>query len=220
MPIDSQTLVSVQHVWFDYGRRPLIADVSLEVKRGDFVVLSGPNGGGKTTLLRLITGLLRPGKGRIERQRNLSIGYLPQRRSIDREFPITVREVVETGLMGAGDSSWPHCRLSAEAKEQTDDVMAQWGLTQLATQPIGALSGGQWQRTLLARAVVGNPTLLVLDEPDTHLDAHYKYLLATLLAEKSDDRAVVMVSHDDELLSHFPAARRMEMGKEEGWLID
>lgn len=209
MPIDTPTLVVLDHVWFDYGRRPLIADVSLEVKRGDFVVLSGPNGGGKTTLLRLMTGLLRPQKGRVEMKSGLTVGYLPQKRSIDREFPITVREVVETGLMGAGGLSWPHFRKSAAAKEQTDDVMAQWGLTQLATQPIGALSGGQWQRTLLARAVVSRPTLLVLDEPDTHLDAHYKHLLAELLAELSADCAVVMVSHDEELISHCPAARRM-----------
>lgn len=209
MPIDTPTLVVLDHVWFDYGRRPLIADVSLEVKRGDFVVLSGPNGGGKTTLLRLMTGLLRPQKGWVEMKPGLTVGYLPQKRSIDREFPITVREVVETGLMGAGGSSWPHFRKSAAAKEQIDAVMAQWGLTQLATQPIGALSGGQWQRTLLARAVVSRPTLLVLDEPDTHLDAHYKHLLAELFSERAYDRAVVMVSHDEELISHCPAARRM-----------
>ncbi len=213
MPADAQTLVKLTRVWFDYGQgRPLIADVSLEVKRGDFVVLTGPNGGGKTTLLRLITGLLKPCKGRVERGGGLTVGYLPQKRGIDRAFPITVREVVETGLMGSAGSSRLG-RLTAEDRQKTDEVMAEWGLTPIEDRPIDALSGGQWQRTLMARAIVGRPTLLVLDEPDTHLDAHYKQLLAQTLTEMSADCAVVMVSHDEELLGHLAGIRRMEMGE-------
>ena len=163
-----------------YEARRVLCEVSFAVSADDFIILRGPNGGGKTTLLRLMAGLLAVGEGCMERQSRLRIGYLPQQRHIDRRFPITVGEVVRSGLMA-------------------DNAMRQLDIAHLSKRPISDLSGGQWQRTLLARALASQPHLLLLDEPDTHLDAATKALLYDILAREATRRAVVVVSHDEEL---------------------
>ena len=168
------SLIQLQDVSLGYDRQSVLSGVSLTVNPLDFWIFQGPNGGGKTTLLRLLAGLSAPDAGRVLRRPGLRLGYLPQYRSIDRQFPVTVLEVVRSGL--ANQKSLFR-RFSREADRQAMDTLSTLGLDHLATRPIDSLSGGQWQRTLLGRALVSRPELLLLDEPDTHLDAFHRQQL-------------------------------------------
>lgn len=193
-------LLDICHADLGYGDRRVLRDVTLSVGATDFLVLHGPNGGGKTTLLRAMAGLLRPLSGRIVRREGLRTGYLPQYRSIDRQFPITVAEVVRSGLAGSKPFWRPY---TAAQHTATDTMLERLGITALAARPIEALSGGQWQRTLLGRALIADPELLLLDEPDTHLDAGSRDWLYGTLAEETGHRTIVIVSHDDALTARF-----------------
>lgn len=199
-------LLLITNVALGYDGHQVLTDVTLSVEKRDFIVLHGANGGGKTTLLRLMAGLLRPSAGRIERCEGLRLGYLPQYRSIDRQFPITVVDVVRSGLVGS-KPLWRH--YSTEQREQADAMMERLQIADLAHRPIEALSGGQWQRTLLARALVSNPELLLLDEPDTHLDQQSRRWLYDTLAAETPHRAVVIVSHDPALARRFSGSRSL-----------
>ncbi len=200
----SEPLLEIRNATLAYERKEVLTDVVLTLAAHDFCVLRGPNGGGKTTLLRLMAGLLPASSGVVRRKKGLVLGYLPQYRSIDRHFPITVAEVVRSGL---GCRKPLFGRLSSEWQQQAQEVMNRLGIADLAQQPIEELSGGQWQRTLLARALVSRPELLLLDEPDTHLDIETKTLLYKVLDEESRRCAIVVVSHDEDLTSRFPQSR-------------
>ncbi len=200
----SEPLLEIRNATLAYERKEVLTDVVLTLAAHDFCVLRGPNGGGKTTLLRLMAGLLPASSGVVRRKKGLVLGYLPQYRSIDRHFPITVAEVVRSGL---GCRKPLFGRFSSEWQQQAQEVMNRLGIADLAQQPIEELSGGQWQRTLLARALVSRPELLLLDEPDTHLDIETKTLLYEVLDEESRRCAIVVVSHDEDLTSRFPQSR-------------
>jgi zinc transport system ATP-binding protein len=173
--------------------------VSLTVGEHDFLGITGPNGGGKTTLLKVMLGLLKPSKGCVCFYRDgrpvpaLGIGYLPQVNRIDRRFPISVREAVASGLM-AGKR--PLQRFSVADGQRIDEVLAQMGLETLAKRAVGELSGGELQRVLLGRAIVSQPEVLVLDEPDTYVDRQFEQRLYALLDDFSRKAAVILVSHD------------------------
>lgn len=147
-----------------------------------------------------------PDVGRVLRRPGLRLGYLPQYRSIDRQFPVTVLEVVRSGL--ANQKSLFR-RFSREADRQAMDTLSTLGLDHLATRPIDSLSGGQWQRTLLGRALVSRPELLLLDEPDTHLDVLHRQQLYDTLTQQRPNMAIVVVSHDEALPSIFPNSHRL-----------
>ncbi len=206
----SEPLLNIRQAELRYGGKPVLCGVSLTVSANELLLLTGPNGGGKTTLLRLMAGLSSPFSGHVLRRSGLSVGYLPQYRSIDREFPITVGEVVLSGLVGKkpllGGYTPSQRAASAEALERLR-------ITGLATTPINALSGGQWQRALLARALAGKPDLLLLDEPETHLDVAAKELLYDIIAEENRRCAVVIVSHDAAFQQHFPHSRKLLVGE-------
>lgn len=202
------TLITLQNITAGYDDRPILRDCSLTIASRDFIVLRGKNGGGKTTLLKVLVGLLAPQSGTIQRSDSLTIGYLPQYRSIDRLFPITVEQTVRSGLQTT--LRWWQ-RFKPEHRQRTQELLRTLRLDHLAHRPIDSLSGGQWQRTLLARALVSSPQLLLLDEPDTHLDTAAKAeLYATLLREHTH-RAIVIVSHDNALTLP-PEARIIEVG--------
>lgn len=204
----TDALLHISHADLSYERKRVLADVTLTVSERDVVVLGGPNGGGKTTLLRLMAGLLRPTAGSVERRAGLSVGYLPQYRNIDRRFPITVAEVVRSGFAGCGPVWRPY---NAERRRAAEAMMDRLGIAPLAARPIDTLSGGQWQRALLGRALVSDPPLLLLDEPDTHLDAATRLLLYDTLEAEASRRAVVIVSHDPDLPPRFPGCRRLHV---------
>lgn len=184
-------LFSLRHISLEREGKSILTDVSLDVFDGDFISITGPNGGGKTTLLRIILGLLKPGKGSVEfSSPHPATGYLPQKNSIDSHFPLTVEEVIRTGLLGCRGMS------EAEQAERTTSTLRLIGMEQHASQPIGKLSGGQLQRTLFGRAIVSNPSLLVLDEPLSYLDKHFEARFYDILKDLSKKCTIVLVSHE------------------------
>ena len=199
-------LLDIKDVCLSYGERHVLCHIFNQVKNHDFIVLTGPNGGGKTTLLRLLAGLLPPTCGSIVRESGVKIGYLPQYRHIDRSFPTTVREIVRSGL--SNRTSWhPFSRLG-QWETRLGEMMRLFRIEDLATRPISSLSGGQWQRTLLARALVSAPDLLLLDEPETHLDEKTRNEFYDILVQQTQHSAVVTVSHDEKSFPH-PVGRRI-----------
>ncbi|MDR2139900.1 MAG: ABC transporter ATP-binding protein [Tannerella sp.] len=191
--------MEITHITAAYNAKIVLHDVSMTVHEHDFLGITGPNGGGKTTLLKVMLGLLKPSEGHVSFYRDgrpvsaLRIGYLPQVNRIDKRFPISVREVVASGLM-AGKRLLQ--RFSAEDGQRIDEVIAQMGLAQFAKRAVGELSGGELQRVLLGRAIVSQPEALVLDEPDTYVDRHFEERLYELLDDFSRRASVILVSHN------------------------
>lgn len=195
-------LLTLQNVSARYdNRKTVVRNATLSIGEHDFWGIVGPNGGGKTTLMKLMLGLLRPADGRLTYYRNgvpcrkLRIGYLPQYVHHDKKFPISVHDVILSGLNGEKALWRPY---SSGQRERARKIEERLELTSLAQRPIGQLSGGQLQRTLLGRALVANPELLILDEPDTYIDLRSRNHLYTLLREMNLHCAIVLVSHDME----------------------
>ncbi|HEY9515543.1 MAG TPA: metal ABC transporter ATP-binding protein [Gemmatimonadaceae bacterium] len=188
------TLISFDRVTLGYGRRPVLTDLTFHLPEGDFLGLVGPNGAGKTTILRAILGSLAPMSGTIQRADGLRFGYVPQRDHVDYNFPLKVVDVV---LMGRYDRVGLARRPSARDYEFAHDALEHVGIANLANEPLSALSGGQRQRALIARALVGEPNLLVLDEPTNGMDLVSTTQILALVRElhDTDGLTVLMVSH-------------------------
>jgi zinc transport system ATP-binding protein len=201
--------VAFEHVDFAYGGGQLVLrDVDLRIDEGEFVAVAGPNGGGKTTLMRLALGLERPASGRVllfgEPAHRFSdrtrLGYLAQRTRMGVDAPATVREVVEAGR--AAVHFWG--RLRADDRAAVDEAIERVGLTALARRPLSLLSGGQQQRAFIAKALAGNPSLLVLDEPTTGVDVEAQEALGALLERLNHELGVTIlyVSHEFGAVEH------------------
>ncbi len=191
--------VIFENVTIAYYGRPALESVNLEVRRGEFLGIIGPNGGGKTTLLKAILGLLRPTAGKIivlgqaPEQARSRIGYVPQTSMFERHFPIDVWDVVMMGrLSRLGMFKRPSDSDRAKVKEVLDFV----GLYDLRKRKIGNLSGGQIQKAMVARAIVGDPELLLLDEPTSSFDLQSEKNLFDLLSSLNAKMTILMVSHD------------------------
>lgn len=193
----SKALVELKHVDAGYGNKRVLSDVNLKITEDDFIGVIGPNGGGKTTLLKTILGLVDPFAGSVlldglPRGRK-DIGYMPQISSFDRDFPITVRDVVLSGLSGSTSLIKGHTK---EQKIHVQALLEETGLTLLADKSIGDLSGGQMQRAFLCRAIVHQPKLLILDEPSTYVDKTFEGELYQMLQVLNKSMAIMLVSHD------------------------
>ncbi len=196
--------VSIRDLWFAYDGPPVLRGVSFDIAPGDFVSVIGPNGGGKTTLLKLLLGLLSPTQGSVEvlggtpeaaRQR---LGYMPQQTSLDASFPVTAMDVVLMGRLGRRFPAGPFRLADREAAEKAlEDVEAR----DLAHRGFFSLSGGQRQRILIARALAPAPSLLLLDEPTASLDPAVQDDLYELLTRLNQRMTVVLVSHDVAVVS-------------------
>ena len=188
-------LIEIKNLSAGYDSRTVLRNINLTVYDRDFLGIIGPNGGGKTTLIKCILGLLKPTGGEILYRggRALKMGYLPQYNSIDRKFPITVEEVILSGLSSQKSLI---SRFTAAHREKARQVIARMGLEGLEERAIGALSGGQLQRALLGRAIISDPQLVVLDEPSTYIDKRFEARLYELLAEINHDCAIILVSLD------------------------
>jgi zinc transport system ATP-binding protein len=194
--------VRLASVSFGYGYgAPVLHDVSLEIRRGEFVAIAGPNGGGKTTLLRLILGLEQPSVGRVELDARRR-GYLPQRAEAGVEAPLTVRELVSAGRAPRTRLLGP---LRRHDREAVHEAIARVGLLPHADRRLSALSGGQQQRAFIAKALAAEPELLVLDEPTTGVDVESQESLGALLERlhRELDVTVLYVSHEFGAVERF-----------------
>lgn len=193
----SNVLIELKNIAAGYDDKQVLKKVNLSIKEGDFIGVIGPNGGGKTTLLKVILGLIEPMEGTVSLaglpSGRKDIGYMPQITAFDRDFPITVRDVVLSGLMG---STPFYKRHSKEQVAHVNALLEETGLKELANKSIGDLSGGQMQRAFLCRAIVHNPKLLILDEPSTYVDKNFEGELYLMLQKLNKKMAIVLVSHD------------------------
>ncbi|RPI43183.1 MAG: ATP-binding cassette domain-containing protein [Bacteroidetes bacterium] len=196
-----QQLVHMDNLSAAYNHRAVLRNVNLDIYDRDFIGIIGPNGGGKTTLLKVILGLVKPQKGRIVYHFDRSeIGYLPQGNQVDDRFPISVREVVGSGLEKGLKTG---IRLDAGKRSRISAVIEQVGLGALKNRSIGELSGGELQRTMLARAIVSAPRMLILDEPDTYVDSRFEMELYRLLRDLNRNMTILLVSHDIGTISPY-----------------
>lgn len=186
-------LVELKSVTFGYHHEPVIDQVNLVIRDGDFIGMIGPNGGGKSTIIRIIMGLIEPWSGEVIIPKDLNIGYLPQTHSFDNRFPISVLEVVLSGLLKIHGIS---TRVSRQDKKLAIGVLEKVGMADLSNRCIGELSGGQMQRVFIGRALISNPQLLILDEPVTFVDNRFEQELYSLLELISRETAILLVSHD------------------------
>jgi len=192
----------LDHVSFSYGHGPpVLRDVDLEVARGEFVAIAGPNGGGKTTLLRLVLGLEEPSSGRVELFVR-RLGYLAQRAQAGIDAPLTVRELVTAGRAPRTRLLGP---LSVADRDAVRDAIDRVGLGTLADRRLSTLSGGQQQRAFIAKALAAEPELLVLDEPTTGVDVEAQEAIAELLQRlRSElDMTILYVSHEFGAVESF-----------------
>ena len=191
-------LLSLADVSVSLGGGPVLQEVNLDVRKKDFMGIIGPNGGGKTTLVKLMLGLIKPDRGEVKY--NIShgigkskIGYLPQVHGFDNKFPISVESVILSGISGNRTFVSRH---TSKERGKAAYWMEKLGITSLAKKPIGQLSGGETQRAFLCRSLISEPELLILDEPDTHVDSGFEKELYEVLQELNGKMAVVLVSHD------------------------
>ncbi|HWP79595.1 MAG TPA: ABC transporter ATP-binding protein [Candidatus Acidoferrum sp.] len=196
----TKTAIHIDNLTVTYGQTPAITGVSLDVPEGEYLGIIGPNGGGKSTLLKAILGLVpaatgtvtvfgkRPGEARG------AVGYVPQFAELDKHFPITVEEVVLTGRLPAGLSPFFSYRDADRAV--TLELLEKVGVAALAKRRISDLSGGEFQKMLIARALATQPKLLLLDEPTASVDARSREHIFSLLSELSRDMTIILVTHD------------------------
>ena len=212
---DAEAVIETRDLHFSYGSIPILSDIRLRVAQGEFLGIVGPNAGGKSTLLKLILGLLQPRRGHIQvlgkppAQVARWLGYVPQYPGFPRDFPITVEQVVALGRIGGGPGNrlrrllpeWGAARRAARAAVQA--ALAEVEADAIAKRRIGALSGGQLQRVLLARALVGQPRILILDEPTANIDHRLEGEIFDLLRELNRRMTILVVSHDVAFISQY-----------------
>jgi zinc transport system ATP-binding protein len=200
-----QSVIEFHQVDFAYQRDFVLENVSLSIPAGDFVAMVGPNGGGKTTMLKLMLGLLRPNRGSVSllgrspEQGRVAVGYTPQHLHVDMQFPISVFDVVLMGRMKRGGYWW-YSKTDRLAAHDALDVMR---LTDKADTPFRSLSGGQRQRVLIARAICGNPEILLLDEPTNNIDPSAEAIMYDILQELNKQLTIIIVSHDLGVVSRI-----------------
>ncbi|MEE3340022.1 MAG: ABC transporter ATP-binding protein [Hallerella sp.] len=189
--------IEIRNLSFSYEKTPVLSDVNFSVDAGDFLAIIGPNGGGKSTLMKLIVGLLKPSEGDVRvfgekvPSKKVSIGYVPQNTNRNLEFPITVAETVSTGLP-----------LYKSNPQKVKEALETVKMESFAGRRLGELSGGERQRVLIARALAADPQILFLDEPSSNIDAQGQEDLYGLLAELNAKMTIVIVSHDLMVLSN------------------
>lgn len=200
------SIIKIENMSFSYDNAPILKDISLDIHENDFVGIIGPNGGGKTTLLKILLGFLKPTSGNVSilgsapEQVSKFIGYVPQYSEMDKQFPIRVKDVI---VMGLCESSSYFPRFSKHSYEKVFEVMELLKIRELAEKKFGELSGGQKQRTLICRAIVSNPKMLFLDEPTASVDASIEEDIYKILSGFNSKITILLVSHDVGFISNY-----------------
>ncbi|MFO7946313.1 MAG: ABC transporter ATP-binding protein [Armatimonadota bacterium] len=201
-----EPVVQISDVDFSYDGLQVLEDVEVTVEEGDFIAVVGPNGGGKTTLVRLILGLLEPDTGEVRlfgrhpEYTRRQVGYVPQDFRFNPNFPVTVMDVVLMGQLGTCHCFGPYSKSDREAAKR---ALRRVDLEGMGGRLAGALSGGQLQRVLIARAIISDPTMLILDEPTASLDAPAEADIYNLLKRLNDHMTIMVVTHDFGFVSRF-----------------
>lgn len=204
--MQNKPVIHINNLWAGYGKDPILENIQLDIYPQDFVGLIGPNGGGKTTLIKVILGLLAPARGTVEimglpvEQGRRFVGYVPQFVEFDRAFPISVYEVVRMGLL---NKRRLFNSFKPEDHHRIMEALERVNLAGLAQQPIGELSGGQRQRAYIARALVSQPAILLLDEPTASVDSHTSTTVFELLRELNQRVTILLISHDISAISSY-----------------
>lgn len=193
-------IIDINNITVKYDNFNALEDISFKVYDKDFLAVLGPNGGGKTTLLNTILGIIKPTKGTITKN-NIKIGYVPQFNKFDKSFPLSVEDVV---LMGKLQKKFCFFkRFSKDEKNNIYEIMKKLNILNLKDRQINELSGGQLQRVLIARALASSPSVLILDEPTASLDVQYKAQIYSLIKDLSKNITVIIVSHDLSLIGNY-----------------
>lgn len=203
-----ENAVSVENLSVSYKGNDAVNDISITVTKGEFVGITGPNGGGKTTLFKAILGLISPNSGEIKiaeksiKNGRRLIGYVPQTAIIDRDFPITVLETVVLALLSSG--LHPFKIFKAKEKKKAIEILEKLGLKNHINKPISALSGGEFQKLLIARALISNPEILMLDEPISNIDTDSKIEIYRILDNlNKEGKTIIMITHDLQNVGRF-----------------
>ena len=198
--------IEVEHVFYSYEGVEVLEDVTFSLEQGEFLGIIGPNGGGKTTLLKLLLGILKPDKGKIRilgqepHDASHRVGYVPQNMGLSRSFPISV---VDVALMGRLSRSRIGKRYTEEDREKVRSVLEKVGMWEYRSRPIGKLSGGQRQRVFIARALSTDPEILFLDEPTAGVDSEFQTDLYDFLKELNREVTIVVITHDIGVISSY-----------------
>lgn len=197
---EENKIIELKDVVIGYDQHIVLPGVNLKINKRDFIAITGPNGGGKTSLLRVILGLLKPKCGDVKFFENgkevdkLNIGYLPQKNAIDHRFPITVEEVLGSGLLKKKIIF--NNKLTEEENSKVDEILAILGLADYRNSSIGNLSGGQLQRVLFGRSIIANPDVLVLDEPLSYVDKTFEGQFYKIVEDLAKKTTIILVSHE------------------------
>ncbi len=202
-------LLEVKNIYFSYDKEDVLSNINFSVNEGDFFAITGPNGGGKSTLVKIILGILKPKSGEVNIANTLGIkseiGYVPQNTNINLEFPITVLDVV---LMGNGAKHKSYkglfsIKYSSFEVECVKQSLKKVGMQDHINKKISDLSGGQRQRVMIARAICSHPKLLILDEPTSNIDLNGQKEIYALLKELNKSLTIVVVTHDLTVISNY-----------------
>jgi len=203
---DNTPAIEMKNVSFSYNKIPVVKGVSFTLKQGDFLGILGPNGGGKTTLLKLMLGLLKPDEGEIKilgkppKEARKYVGYLPQETDFNMTFPITAYELALMGRLAHSKLGRPYTKKDHEIAE---DALKQVGMWEYRFSRVGDLSGGQRQRVFIARALASEPKILMLDEPTSSIDPQFESDLYELFKELNKRITIVIITHDIGVISRY-----------------